>query len=298
MGEWMAFSVDDYVSNTMHLTTRQHGGYVLLICAAWKGKGFLPATDAGLMAVAKLTPREWKEDGATLKALLTWRGGEWVHERVEFEWNDARAIIDAKRTAGREGARKRWQGRVNGTAMADASKPHRQNDAPQPLPQPLPSVTTTLPDRSSAREQADKLDFPKPLSRAQTAHTLPDDWKPLDVDIAWLKTARPDLTPAMVEAESERFRNHAKANARTAHNWGPNWRNWMSKAAPAAEPKPKPGEATNVVTDRDGESQWQARLKSYKPGAFWLEGDWGPRPETGKCRAPANVLAEWRGAQA
>lgn len=133
MPDWMAFNVDDYVSNTMHLTTRQHGGYILLICAAWKAKGLLPGSDAALMAIAKLSAKEWREDGDVLKAFLTERGDGWVHERVEFEWKDAQALIDAKSKAGREGARKRWHGR----RIAEPSQTQRQNDAPQPSPKPV-----------------------------------------------------------------------------------------------------------------------------------------------------------------
>lgn len=137
MADWMAFNVADYVANTLHLTTRQHGGYILLICAAWNGKGFLPGTDEGLRAIAKLSPREWKDDGPALKAFLTRRGEAWVHERVEFEWNDAQSLIAAKSKAGKEGARKRWQGRGNGKPMAVPSDSHRQTDAPLPSPRPV-----------------------------------------------------------------------------------------------------------------------------------------------------------------
>jgi len=119
MADWMAFNVADYVANTLHLTTRQHGGYILLICAAWNGKGFLPGTDEGLRAIAKLSPREWKDDGPALKAFLTKRGEAWVHERVEFEWNDAQSLIAAKSRAGAAGGRAKWAGRAQGRAHAE-----------------------------------------------------------------------------------------------------------------------------------------------------------------------------------
>ena len=127
------------------------------------------------------------------------------------------------------------------------------------------------------------------------AHVLPQDWKPDEGDLAWAATARPDLDRGTLEAESERFRNHAAANRRTAHRWGPAWRIWISKAH---APKPAGAGAGIVATEgpaeRDSDAQWRARLARYRPGKFWLEGDWGPRPESGSSRVPPDLLADWR----
>jgi hypothetical protein len=126
------------------------------------------------------------------------------------------------------------------------------------------------------------------------AQMLPQDWKPDDGDLAWAATARPDLDRTAVDAESERFRNHAAANRRTAHRWGPAWRIWISKAHP---PKSAPvlagGSTGDGPAQRDTDAQWRARLARYRPGKFWLEGDWGPRPESGNARVPPNLLADW-----
>ena len=132
------------------------------------------------------------------------------------------------------------------------------------------------------------------------AEVIAQDWKPDDGDLAWAATARPDLDGAALDAESERFANHALANRRTAHRWGPAWRIWISKAHPPGQGAPgrKPA-ATSAgnMPERDSEQQWRARLARYRPGKFWLEGDWGPRPESGNARVPAALLAEWRNQQ-
>ncbi|MBS0220100.1 MAG: hypothetical protein JSR91_05090 [Proteobacteria bacterium] len=137
------------------------------------------------------------------------------------------------------------------------------------------------------------------------ACALPEDWTPDDTDLAWAKAARPDLSPELIAAETERFRNHALANARTAHRWGPNWRNWIARAHAWRPDTPRPDAPMSVArargapatVDRDSDQHWRARLRGYRPGGFWLEGDWGPRPESGRSRVPRPILADWQGAK-
>lgn len=172
---WMAFYVGDYVTNTMHLTTRQHGGYLLLILTAWKACGVLPGTDAALSAIARLSAKEWREDGDTLKAFLTRRGDEWIHERVMFEWNEAHRLSDLKSKAGREGANRRWAGRANGRPMADPLANAQQNDAPSQSHTPEEEITLTV---RVEREGADALAPPKGAQHGKSGTRIPDAWRP------------------------------------------------------------------------------------------------------------------------
>lgn len=150
MPDWMAFNPADYTSNTLHLTTRQHGGYILLICAAWAARGYLPGTDVALMAITKLSKREWAEDGPVLKTFLTATEDGWMHERVAFEWQDAQALIEAKSKAGKKGARNRWKGRASGNAMALPSSSQKQTDSHQQLPLPSSEANASGADAPQA----------------------------------------------------------------------------------------------------------------------------------------------------
>lgn len=127
--DWFPVDPGKYLRNTMHLTTRQHGGYWLLILAALENDGELPGGDVALASVAKLDAKAWKEDGDTLKAFLTRKGDIWVHEYAAFVCKEAKSRIDAKSNAGKMGAEKRWQGRRKSKPIAPTSDSHRQTDA-------------------------------------------------------------------------------------------------------------------------------------------------------------------------
>jgi uncharacterized protein YdaU (DUF1376 family) len=127
--DWFPLEPGRYLKNTLHLTTRQHGGYWLLIMAALENDGRLPKADAALASIAKLDAKGWKEDGETLKAYLTAAEGHWLHEYAAFLCADVRARIGAKSSAGKKGAAKRWQGRANGKPMAVPCRSQSQTDA-------------------------------------------------------------------------------------------------------------------------------------------------------------------------
>jgi uncharacterized protein YdaU (DUF1376 family) len=265
--DWFPVEPGRYLKNTLHLTARQHGAYWLWIFAAFEARGDLPGTDAGLMAIGKLTAKEWKEDGPILKAFLTREGDKWVHEYAKHLRIDAEARVAAKRKAGQEGARRLWDGRrkgkANGSAMAPPSDSQRQTDA-QLQGERQVNVTTTLPATPSY------------------AHALPDDWEPREADVLAAKTARPDLTDEHLAKETVRFRNHAKANNRVAFNWGPNWVNWIMKAeAPKGAGKP--------TMQTMGDENWSGRMKGWRESSFWMP-TWGPEPGQPGCFVPKEFL--------
>ncbi len=59
----------------------------------------------------------------------------------------------------------------------------------------------------------------------------------------------------------------------------------------------KPADVAGVTVDRDGDDQWRARTRGWKPGKMWMTGDWGPPPDQPGTRVPAH-LNEWKGAAA
>lgn len=88
----MPLYIGDYLADTGHLSTTQHGAYLLLIMHYWR-KGCLPADDKQLAAIAKLPLRIWLDTKETIRAFFT---DEWRHARIDAEL-EKRRVLSAKR---------------------------------------------------------------------------------------------------------------------------------------------------------------------------------------------------------
>lgn len=144
---WMPLLVDKYLGDTSHLTTEQHGAYLLLLMAMWKKDGSLPGDDAQLASIAKLSPSKWRAMRSVILEFFRVDGDRLRQKRLTVELERAKASTAKKSKAGAAGAAKRWQkdgdgsgdvnadanGSSNSTGMADASQEQWQeawqNDA-------------------------------------------------------------------------------------------------------------------------------------------------------------------------
>jgi len=78
---WMPFYIGDYLTDTMHLTTLEHGAYLLLIMNYWRNGG-LPSDDKKLAAVVRLRLSAWLKIKPTIQAFFS---DDWRHKRIDFE---------------------------------------------------------------------------------------------------------------------------------------------------------------------------------------------------------------------
>lgn len=113
---WMPFYVGDYLADTGHLSTLEHGAYLLLIMHYWQ-RGMLPANDAQLARVCHVSEQEWLEIRPTLAAMFD---AGWKHKRIEAEILKA----EARSAAGKAGASARYSDR-----SATAVRPHSDRTA-------------------------------------------------------------------------------------------------------------------------------------------------------------------------
>lgn len=107
---WMPLYVSDYLADTTHLTTEQHGAYLLLIMTAWKFDAKLPNDPQQLQAITRMSAQKWAASEKILSAFFYVTPEYWIHNRVREEIEIARKNVTAKSAAGKKGNEVRWNG--------------------------------------------------------------------------------------------------------------------------------------------------------------------------------------------
>ena len=96
---WMPLYVGDYLGDTGHLTTTQHGAYLLLMMHYWR-KGELPDDDRQLSKIAKLPLKTWCDYRATLQDFFY---DGWKHKRIDAELAKMTGVSAKRAIAGQKG---------------------------------------------------------------------------------------------------------------------------------------------------------------------------------------------------
>lgn len=147
---WMPFYVADYLADTGHLSTTQHGAYVLLILHYWRTGG-LPDDDAQLARITKLPRKAWVEMiKADVQALFH---DGWRHKRIDKELAKQDVIATKRSMAGQKGGQVTAMSRVIAKAVSLSNRVRKQANADQ-MPGKRVAVTLTknIPLTESERE--------------------------------------------------------------------------------------------------------------------------------------------------
>ena len=109
-GHWMPFFVGDYLSDTMHLTTEQHGAYLLIIMSYWVKSEAVPSDDKKLAAICKMPEKKWIKTRAIISEFFDTESDPelWVHHRIEKEIEEGEKRRLAAVERGKKGASKRY----------------------------------------------------------------------------------------------------------------------------------------------------------------------------------------------
>lgn len=132
---YMQLYVADYLADTMHLTTEEHGAYLLLIFNYWQTGKPIPKTR--LARIARLSSERWTDVERSLNEFFNDDGTEWVHERVERDLEMVYATQNQRSAAGKASAAAR--------RSKKATKPQQErNDRPTTVETPLNENSTVV----------------------------------------------------------------------------------------------------------------------------------------------------------
>lgn len=102
---YMQVYIADYLADTMHLTTEEHGAYLLLMFNYWQTGEAIPKNR--LAKIARLTNERWISVEDSLKEFFNDDGEKWIHERIERDLDAVRASLEQKSVAGKASAKAR-----------------------------------------------------------------------------------------------------------------------------------------------------------------------------------------------
>lgn len=143
---WMPLYFGAYLTDTMHLTTEQHGAYLLLLMACWKRGGCLPDDDSQLAAITRMTPAGWRKARAVIEPFWQITGRGWTQKRLGIELESARQRHKVALENGTKGGRPRKADDnptdnpiETKTITGEEPKPNPdESSVPRPLPLSLP----------------------------------------------------------------------------------------------------------------------------------------------------------------
>lgn len=140
---WMPLYVGDYLGDTGHLTTAQHGAYLLLMMHYWR-KGELPDDDRQLSKITKLPLKTWCEYRPTLQDFFH---SGWKHKRIDAELERMMRVSEKRAIAGQKGGL--------GSALARMKLENASRSRPfsaRAIASPMPSQAQEIADHSHSQQ--------------------------------------------------------------------------------------------------------------------------------------------------
>ena len=276
----MPLYVADYLADTGHLSTLEHGAYMLLIMHYWQ-KGGLPDDDKRLASIARASLEQWSD---MRSAMAEFFDNGWKHARIDEELENAAKAYERRAAAGKAGGKAKAglkQSSSNATAGLKQSQPQSHKEETTPS-----GVVSAAPPENDMDALQSKL-----LDAVGEGNIQPHGVLDLSA-ILGLIAAGVDLETDVLPT----IRARAQRLKRPAGSWAyfaDAIRDAHAKRIEAGQgvAKPKSIEAT--------EDRWRQRIELARREKAWSAAEWGPPPGHPSCRAPPHLLdpgdgLDWR----
>jgi len=100
---FMPLYTSDYLGDTGHLSTEEHGAYLLILMQMWNAGGALPADPSKLARVARCSTKKWLAMQDTVLAFFNIDGDQITSNRLTKERQKVEAKTEVRRSAGAKG---------------------------------------------------------------------------------------------------------------------------------------------------------------------------------------------------
>jgi uncharacterized protein YdaU (DUF1376 family) len=246
MAEFPGFTLwtDAYLGDTGHLSTLEHGAYLLLLITMWRSGGSLPNDDRKLAKCARLTPSQWGRIRDTMMDFFTVEDGRVTQGRLTDE------LTFVKQRSARQSENARAKSRKTKKSPPATAKPNASQT-------PAPTLTPTLTEDTSLRSVAATPRRTKG-TRLDGAWLLPSKWG------EWAMAEFPHLTRDAIRREAEGFRDYwiSKPDHATKLDWEATWRNWIRRAATQSQPRGSPRQSNRPPTMLELNTQLLAEMEN------------------------------------
>jgi len=286
---YFPFYPSDYLADTGHLSTEQHGAYLLLLFASWPRGGRLPNDPKKLARIARISPRRWHLIAPDVLDFFVEDGDEIVSERLAKESQKADSKRQLRISCGRLGG-KRKALKSGETALAKAKQ----------KPSKSPSIFQNQ-NQKEEKASPKKTILPDGFPDAKARKMAADYWKSRN---------REYLSDRM-QTNIDKFRAHHSTKATQALSWSGQWTTWYTNAVAfeeqagipetrqigSAKPEPRPYDHIQNFYSPLQRDDTRADVQRGLIDQWQKTGKWGSDrftpPDDPKTRLRPDVLAEF-----
>lgn len=132
----MPLFLDAYLADTTHLSTEEHGAYLLLLMAMWRRDGSVPNDDRDVARIVGMELAKWRKTKKRLLPFLTIDGGMVSQKRLSKEWEYVRKKREKNSANGSKGGRPKANinNRLDQANGSVSDNPDESTQNPEPIP--------------------------------------------------------------------------------------------------------------------------------------------------------------------
>ncbi|MEH3452392.1 YdaU family protein [Phytobacter diazotrophicus] len=186
---YMQLYIADYLADTMHLSTEEHGAYLLLMFNYWQTGRAIPKTR--LAKIARMSNERWNSVEESLSEFFTDNGEEWVHDRIEQDLESVHAKLEQRSAAGKASVAKR---KASKSTKSEREGNERSTVVENPLEQDF-NENSTNKDKNKNKDIKELKDPPispkgDGINKFEPQSVELPEWLPRDLWVEWVEFRR------------------------------------------------------------------------------------------------------------